>query len=77
MTINYLTPSDSYLINLNLIFIIIYKPFTIGFICYILHIFKFKNKITIVEFLLAVTLIYQISFLVEMIIKLWLVQSII
>lgn len=67
--INYLTPSDSYLMNLNLIFLIIYKPFTLGFICYILHIFKFNKKITIVEFLLAIALIYQISFLIEMIIN--------
>jgi hypothetical protein len=65
MTINYLTPNDSYLMNLNIIPIIIFKPFTICLICYILHLFKFKNKVTIIEFLLTITLIYQISFLIE------------
>ena len=69
MTINYLTPNDSYLMYFNLISIIIFKPFTIGLTCYMVHILKFNKKITIIEFLLTVALIYQIGFLIEVIVN--------
>ena len=66
---------------------ILFKPFMVGVIYYILHIIRFKNKVTIIEFLLTVSLIYQVANLIEIFInsftyyssisdfKLWLIDN--
>jgi len=49
--------------------IILFKPFMVGVIYYILHIIRFNNKVTIIEFLLTFTLIYQVANLIEIFIN--------
>ena len=65
MTINYLTLNNTNLIGVLIVINLLYKPFTIGLIYYILYIVRFNTKVTIIEFLLTIALIYQISFFIE------------
>lgn len=69
MTINCITPSDSYFTGLKFFSTILFKPFTIGLIFYIVYLLKFNIKVTIVELLLTLTLIAQVSFLFEIVIN--------
>jgi hypothetical protein len=65
VTILYLTPTNSYLMNIFIVSTMLFKPFIIGLIYYILHILKFNTKVTIIEILLTILLIYQFSLLFD------------
>lgn len=67
-TIKSIIPIDSYLMYLTLIFNILYKPLTILLLLYINYLWlrdKNLNNVALVEILLAITLIYQFSIIIE------------
>ena len=49
MTIISLTPTGSDLMIITQVTTILFKPFMVGVIYYILHIIRFNNKVTIIE----------------------------
>ena len=55
--------------NFNVISTILFKPYFIGILTYILYIIRFNSKVTIIEILLTILLIYQISILIELFIN--------
>jgi len=67
MTIKDITPKDSYLIYLNFIPNVLFRPFTIGLLLYIARLCKRTKEISLIEILFTFSLIYQLSLLIEFI----------
>lgn len=66
ITINSITPKDSYLINFTFISHTLFKPFTIGLLLYLANLFvrsNYEANKSVIEILLTLALIYQVSIL--------------
>ena len=66
LKIVFLLNEDFYLTWFNLVSVLLFKPYIIGFLLYIMYLVKFNSKITIIEFLLTLALIYQIGLWIEL-----------
>lgn len=75
MTLSSLMTIDSNLIWLNAVFILIFKPFTIGSMLFILFLKKSKIHLDKLEIFLILMLIYQVGMFFEMILNIFIYDT--
>ena len=75
LRINTIIPNDSYCYLLHHALILIYKPFIIGPVLFLLYIKKSKVRLNILETLLICMLIYQVGLLIDIFINIFVIDS--